>query len=72
MSEPPNAFDLLKSSGKKRAHSSQGGGKESNHPRKKQEEAHVSGCVPASDGPQMYFRLESHDVAHLASDGGLQ
>ena len=46
MSEPPNAFDLLKSSGKKRAHSSQGGGKESDHPRKKQEEAHVSGCVP--------------------------
>lgn len=68
MSEPPNAFDVLKSSRKKRAHSSQGGGKESNHPRKKQEEAHVSGYVPASDGHQMYFRLESHYVAPLTSD----
>ena len=43
MSKPPNAFDVLKSSGKKRAHSSEGGGKESDHSRRKQEKAHVSG-----------------------------
>lgn len=64
MSKPPNAFDVLKFSGKKRAHSSEGGGKESDHPRKKQEKARVSDYLPASDGPQMYFRFNSQYLAH--------